>query len=119
MPLINLNYLDAQADGQTLREGIRLARKIAAQASLKGDILDEAWPGKDLQTDKELDRYISETVHSTNALVGTCKMGTRFDRSRVVDTSLRVIGTKQLRVVDASVFPKLPGGQSAAPTYMV
>jgi choline dehydrogenase-like flavoprotein len=116
-PIIHLNYLDAQADRVTLREGIRLARQIAAQSSLKDHVLDEQWPGKDLQTDEELDRYIDETVHSTNALVGTCKMGT--DGSSVVDTSLRVKGTKQLRVVDASVFPKVPGGQTCAPTYMV
>eukprot|EP00746_Dinoflagellata_sp_MGD_P009612 gnl/MRDRNA2_/MRDRNA2_119595_c0_seq1.p1 gnl/MRDRNA2_/MRDRNA2_119595_c0~~gnl/MRDRNA2_/MRDRNA2_119595_c0_seq1.p1 ORF type:complete len:630 (+),score=107.76 gnl/MRDRNA2_/MRDRNA2_119595_c0_seq1:91-1980(+) len=120
-PVINVNYLDTKEDRRTLREGLKLARQLVAQKSLQEHVLDEVWPGKHVQTDEELDRYIAETVHSTNAVVGTCKMGTPsvFDNSAVVDTSLRVIGTKNLRVVDASVFPKVPGGQTAAPTYMV
>jgi choline dehydrogenase-like flavoprotein len=118
-PVIDLNYLSAPVDRETLRAGIRLARQIVAQPSLQKYVLDEVWPGKDVQTDEELDRYINETTHTANALVGTCKMGMAEDKDAVVDTSLRVIGAQNLRVVDASVFPKLPGGQTAAPTYMV
>jgi choline dehydrogenase-like flavoprotein len=118
-PHIDLNYLGEPDDRQTLREGLRIARKIVAQRSLQEHVLDEVWPGKDFQTDAELDRYIDETVHTANALVGTCKMGTSKDKDAVVDTALRVIGARNLRVVDASVMPKMPGGQTAAPTYMV
>jgi choline dehydrogenase-like flavoprotein len=123
-PVISTNYLDSLEDRRTLREGLKLARELVAQKSLQEHVLDEVWPGKHVQTDEELDRYITETVHSTNAIVGTCKMGDAnvfgfHDKSTVVDTSLRVIGAQNLRVIDASVFPKVPGGQTAAPTYMV
>lgn len=56
-------------------------------------------------------------MHTANALVGTCKMGT--DEMAVVDPQLRVRGVTGLRVIDSSVMPKIPGGQGAPATYMI
>lgn len=71
------------------------------------------------QSDEEVDAYIKRTLHSANAVVGTCAMGTAASRGAVVDGQLKVHGVEGLRVVDASVFPKIPGGQTGAPTVMV
>ena len=103
-------------DMATLRAGLRISKSIAEQPAF-GDLLEaEAWPCLDLNDEAALDDYISNTVHSGNALAGTCKMGTAAGRdgSAVVDERLNVIGTRGLRVVDASVIPTMPGGQLAA-----
>ncbi len=71
------------------------------------------------QSDEEIDAYIKRTLHSANAIVGTCAMGTSPGRGAVVNAELKVHGVDGLRVVDASVFPKIPGGQTGAPTVMV
>jgi len=64
-------------------------------------------------SDAELDQYIKNTVHTANALVGTCKIGA------VVDGDLSVKGVKGVRVVDSSVMPNIPGGQTGTPTVMI
>lgn len=71
------------------------------------------------QSDADVDAYIKRTLHSANAVVGTCAMGSSPTRGAVVDSELKVHGVEGLRVVDASVFPKIPGGQTGAPTVMV
>lgn len=63
------------------------------------------------QDDSALDEYIRSTLHSGNAIVGTCKMGASAAEGAVVDSQLRVHGVAGLRVVDASVIPILPGAQ--------
>ena len=65
-----------------------------------------------------MEEYIRTTVHSSNAIVGTARMGAGPQDS-VVDAALRVHGVSGLRVVDASVMPSIPGGQTAAPTVMI
>ena len=115
-PLIDPGYGSSAEDMATLRAGLRISKSIAEQPAF-GDLLEaEAWPCLDLNDEAALDDYISNTVHSGNALAGTCKMGTATGRdgSAVVDERLNVIGTRGLRVVDASVIPTMPGGQLAA-----
>lgn len=77
------------------------------------------FPGKDVQSNAEIDHYIRDSVHTANALVGTCKMGDESDKSAVVTADLKVKGVTGLRVVDSSIFPKIPGGQTGTPTVMV
>ena len=72
-----------------------------------------------MQTDEQIDQYIRDSVHTANALVGTCKMGASSDSSAVVTPDLKVKGVTGLRVVDSSVFPTIPGGQTGTPTVMV
>eukprot|EP00898_Chlorokybus_atmophyticus_P007383 jgi/Chlat1/7646/Chrsp64S07121 len=118
-PVLRPNFLSNPDDSQTLRDGIRLARKLSETAALKGHSIGELYPGPQVQTDEQMDEYIAKTLHSANAIVGTCKMGSASDATAVVDTALRVQGVSGLRVIDSSVMPMLPGAQTGAPTIMI
>ncbi len=116
-PAITLNIFSDAADMRTARDGIRLAREIyrtQPQASLTGE---EILPGENVQSDEELDEYIRARAEVTQHPVGTCSMGT--GSMSVVDPQLRVHGIDGLRVVDASIMPTVPGGNTNAPTIMV
>jgi choline dehydrogenase len=116
-PRITLNNFAEPQDLQTARDGIRIARRIyrtAPQSSLTGE---EVLPGEHLQTDEELDAHIRATAQVTQHPVGTCRMG--HGAMSVVDPQLRVHGIAGLRVVDASIMPDVPGGNTNAPTIMV
>ena len=119
-PKIDPGFCTNAEDMATLREGLRLGRQLASQAAFDDVRTEEAWPCLgDLDDDDALDDYIRSTVHSANALAGTCKMGSDADDQAVVDTALRVKGAKGLRVVDASVIPTMPGGQLGATTFAI
>ncbi|WP_419317928.1 choline dehydrogenase [Caulobacter sp. ErkDOM-E] len=118
-PTILGNYLAADEDRRALREGVRMAREVAAQAALDPYRDAEYAPGADVRADADLDAWIrakSETIYHP---VGTCRMGAAGDAMAVVDDQLRVQGIAGLRVVDASVMPTLVGGNTNAPTIMV
>ncbi|CAM9780224.1 unnamed protein product [Laminaria digitata] len=115
-PHITTNYLQNGEDMATLTSGIAVARKLFGQAAFEDMVDKEVFPGKD---HKELEEYVKSTVHSANALVGTCKMGAETDNMAVVDSALKVKGVAGLRVIDSSVMPSIPGGQTAAPTIMI
>lgn len=116
-PVVDLAYLSNASDLATLREGIKLGRAILNRPEWGEYLGQEVYPGPDVQTDDEIDEYIRNSVHTANALTGTCKMGTGKDA--VVGPDLRVIGVNGLRVADSSVFPSIPGGQTGTPTVMV
>jgi choline dehydrogenase len=116
-PVIHHNYLAAERDRVTLRDGIATARRIYANEPLKHMVGDEIFPGAAMRGDAEIDRYIRETANTMYHPVGTCRMGVA-DAS-VVDGELRVRGVEGLRVVDASVMPTVPGGHTNAPTIMI
>jgi choline dehydrogenase len=116
-PAILLNNFADAADLRTARDGIRIARRIYASGR-QGEITgDEILPGIDRQTDAELDAHIREHAQVTQHPVGTCAMGT--GSMSVVDPQLRVRGIAGLRVVDASIMPTVPGGNTNGPTIMV
>ncbi len=116
-PLIDQNYLASERDRDTLRRGIRLAREIFSQPAFdrwRGHELD---PGVDVQSDAEIDRYIREQADADYHACGTCRMGT--GEMAVVDPQLRLRGIDGLRVVDASVMPRLVSGNTNMPVIMV
>jgi choline dehydrogenase len=116
-PAITINNFADPADLRTARDGIRIARAIyrtEPQARVTGE---ELLPGADKQTDDELDAHIRQWAGVTQHPVGTCAMGT--GSMSVVDPQLRVHGIEGLRVVDASIMPTVPGGNTNAPTIMV
>jgi 4-pyridoxate dehydrogenase len=72
-----------------------------------------------VKSDQELERYTRASAVTAHHPAGTCKMGPDTDNTAVVDSELRVRGTQALRVVDASVFPDLVGGNINATVLMV
>ncbi|HWZ43273.1 MAG TPA: GMC oxidoreductase [Candidatus Saccharimonadales bacterium] len=118
-PAIVANYLADARDMTVLVEGIRLARRIAQAAAFNPYRGSERKPGKEIQSDDALQAYIRQTAETLYHPVGTCKMGPTSDPMAVVDSELRVRGVEHLRVVDASIMPTVPGGNTHAPTIMV
>jgi len=118
-PTIFANYLSTPEDRRVLRECVRIGRDVAAQAALDPYRGDELAPGKNIQSDAEIDAWIRATAETIYHPIGTCKMGADGDTMAVVDGALRVRGLAGLRVVDASVMPTLVGSNTNAPTIMI
>ena len=120
-PLIDSGYLTDKEgrDMATLKNGIEIARKIASTGVMSSILEGELFPGADISSPAAVEEYIRNTIHSSNALVGTCRMGTSAENGDVVDNNLRIFGLEGIRVVDASVIPTIPGGQTGAPTVMI
>ena len=118
-PAIFANYLATEEDRRALREGVRMMRKVAAQSVLDPYRTQELFPGKDVETDEQIDAWIRKHAETIYHPVGTCKMGADGDEMAVVDGELKVRGIEGLRVVDASVMPTLVGGNTNAPTIMI
>ncbi len=116
-PLIQPNSLAADNDLRTLREAVKIARRIVAQPAFDAYRGDELNPGADAVSDADIDAFVRRTAITIYHPVGTAKMGN--DRLAVVDAQLRVRGVQGLRVVDASVMPTLVGGNTNAPTIMI
>ncbi|XDG09677.1 hypothetical protein ABKA04_009292 [Annulohypoxylon sp. FPYF3050] len=96
-------------DAATLVYGMRAARKVAEQAPFKDWIKREVAPGPKVQTDEDLSYYARKAAHTVYHPCGTTKMGdTTKDELAVVDEKLKVKGFKNLRIVDAGVFPTIP-----------
>jgi choline dehydrogenase len=123
-PDIDPGYLSDPADIAPLVRGIRLAREIAAARPMSRICKGELAPGGDVRTDDEFREFIRRDLGTLYHPVGTCAMGgdSRLAASRitsVVDTELRVRGVDGLRVVDASVMPAVPRGNTNAPTMAI
>lgn len=117
-PRIDPNYLSAPGDVRLAVRGLWLAREIALAPSLQEFGLGrEVMPGLDMESDLEIERHVRATAETCYHPVGTCRMGN--DSGAVVDADLRVHGVQGLRVVDASVMPELPNGNTAAPVLMI
>jgi len=123
-PAIDPAYLSDGADIEPLVRGIRLAREFAAAGPLAKICKGELAPGPDAATDPELTEFVRRDITTIYHPVGTCAMGgdSRLAASKltsVVDTELRVRGVDGLRVVDASVMPAVPRGNTNAPTIAI
>lgn len=116
-PLIDPNYFSDPEDARVLRQALRMARDIIAQAPFDPFRGSEFAPGADVTSDDALDSYIRQNANSIYHPVGTCKMGR--DSMAVVDERLRVHGVEGLRVVDASVMPAVTSGNTNFPTMMI
>jgi choline dehydrogenase len=116
-PVIKANYLSAQGDLDVLVEGVRIARRIFGTDAFAPILGEEFEASRDAKSDEAIKQFIRDTAETIYHPVGTCKMG--HDDMAVVDARLRVRGTTNLRVVDASVMPTLVGGNTNAPTIMI
>ncbi|MCY4480016.1 MAG: GMC oxidoreductase, partial [Rhodospirillales bacterium] len=111
------NTLSAETDRRVMRDAVRFARRIMAQAPFDPYRGDEIAPGSKAQSDDEIDAWIRANLTTVWHPVGTCRMGR--DERAVVDAELRLRGAEGLRVVDASVMPLITSSNTAAPTIMI
>lgn len=115
-PLIDPNYLSNEYDLQTAVESLRFVRKIVQMEPLAGVVVDEYEPGIDIATDAQLREYLKVAAGSTDHPLGTCAMLPRR-HGGVVDPKLKVYGTSNLRVVDASIIPIQPSAHIQTAVY--
>ncbi|KAH7324271.1 choline dehydrogenase [Stachybotrys elegans] len=120
VPDIVYNYFDtgngdSDADIKAMTEAIALVRDAFSSQPVP---FTEVLPGADVTSDEDLADYIKDASWGHHAS-STCPIGADDDPMAVLDSSFRVRGTAGLRVVDASVFPRIPGTFTAVSTYMV
>jgi choline dehydrogenase len=116
-PEIRLNYLSTAEDQAVAARSMRFTRRIMAAQALAKYSPQEWRPGPDAQSDEALVKAAGDLGTTIFHPVGTCRMGT--DVNSVVDDRLRVHGIEGLRVIDASVMPRITSGNTNAPTYMI
>jgi choline dehydrogenase len=116
-PAIYANYLSAEEDLQALVEGVKIVRRLAQTKAYAPFYESEEIPGPQIQSDRQIIEFIRTNVQTMFHASGTCKMGN--DAMAVVDEHLRVHGIEGLRVVDASIMPTIPNGNTNAPTIMI
>ena len=118
-PRIFFNYMSHAEDWTEMRAAVRLTREIFAQAPLAGFAGEELSPGAGVVSDDEIDAFVRARAESAYHPCGTCRMGRADDPTAVVDPQTRVIGVGALRVVDASVMPRITTGNLNAPVIML
>ena len=116
-PRIESNYLRAEEDRVLNRRAFRIVRDIHARPAFAPYRGEEMLPGEGCTTDADIDAYMHEVSFPHYHPVGTCRMGSGDDA--VVDPRLRVHGIDGLRVVDASIMPRMVSGNTNAPTIMI
>lgn len=117
VPEIVHNWLEAEEDQRLSVRAMRMARNLVAAPSLAPLVESEPWPGQNCNTDQELLDYARGYGNTGYHPVGTCRMG--IDDGAVLDPTLRVNGVDSLRVVDASVMPRLVSGNTNAAAIMI
>ncbi|MQF67679.1 choline dehydrogenase [SAR202 cluster bacterium AD-802-F09_MRT_200m] len=116
-PGITLNYLSTEEDRRVAVEGIRFTRRIMSAPALSKYRPKEVKPGPSLINTEELLQAAAELGTTIFHPVGTCKMGN--DPMAVVNDRLLVHGIRGLRVIDASIMPRITSGNTNAPTVMI
>ena len=116
-PAIDPNYLATRQDRAVAIAGLRFTRRIMAAPALARFRPKEWKPGAHLASDEELEQAAGDLGATIFHPVGTCRMG--HDADSVVDDRLRVNGVARLRVIDASVMPRITSGNTNAPTVMI
>ena len=120
-PLINFRYFDEGSDaGQDLDavvEGVKFVRRLGAGLKARALIAKEELPGDEVESDDEIRRFVRDNAWGHHASC-SCRIGPREDGG-VLTSDFKVHGTEGLRVVDASVFPRIPGFFIACAVYMI
>jgi choline dehydrogenase len=117
-PRIRAGYLTQPLDAKVLVAGLRMLREIYAQPAFRGLVTGEEYlPGNDVTTDAGLEAFARERGGTVFHPAGTCRMG--GDARSVVDERLRVRGVERLRVIDASVMPRVVSTNTNAAAIMI
>lgn len=116
-PVIDPNYLSTEKDVDDIVTCIRRSRRIGEADVLAEYRAEEVRPGPDVQSDEEIAAFVKDTAVTGYHPTCTCKMGD--DELAVVDDELRVYGVEGLRVIDASIMPKVTSGNTNAPTVAI
>ena len=118
-PVVDCNFFGEPDDLRLTIKAVRFARDLLATEPAASLISGELLPGRDTTTDDGLRTYSNRTVKTNYHPVGTARMGKDDDPMAVVDASLRVRGIDGLRVIDCSVMPFIPSGNTNAPAMAV
>ena len=116
-PEIRPNYLSTDNDRRTAVISVRQAREIMTAKALRRYAPEELLPGAEVESEADLVDPIGNIATTIFHPVGTCKMGQ--DPGAVVGADLRVHGRKGLRIVDASIMPRIVPGNTASPVVMI
>jgi choline dehydrogenase len=106
-------------DRAVLREGLRVARRLASQSELRGLLGAELSPGPAIQDDAALERWIDSSIEHYYHPVGTCAMGTDDDPLAVTDARGRVHGLENVFVADCSIMPVIPRANTNIPAAVI
>jgi choline dehydrogenase len=118
-PIIQPNYLADAKDQAVIVAGLRIQRQLFRRPELARFLQAEISPTPEVESDADLLQFAREEGATAYHLVGTCRMGPRSRPDSVVDDRLRVIGLEGLRVVDASIMPTMPSGNTGAAALML
>jgi choline dehydrogenase len=118
-PRIQPNYLAAEYDQRTTVEGVKLSRRFLSSPEFQRFVVRESVPGPALQRDDELLDFARQNGSTIYHFVGTSRMGPATDMNAVVGPDLKMHGLDGLRIVDASIMPDVPSGNTYAPTLMI
>ena len=119
VPLIQPNYLSAEADRRAMVGGVRLARALLETPALRPWFDGHESPGPEVGTDDEILDFARRNGSTVFHLMGSCRMGPAGDPMAVVDDRLRVHGVGGLRVIDSSIMPTMPSANTMAATYVI
>ncbi len=116
-PEIRPNYLSTTSDRETAVNAVRQARRMMTSRAMQPYLPEEFLPGIEYQSDEAVLDQVGNIATTIFHPVGTCKMGN--DYKAVVGADLRVHGIEGLRVVDASIMPRIVSGNTASPVVMI
>jgi choline dehydrogenase len=116
-PLVQPNYFSKATEAVALREAVKIARHVIAQAPFDRYRGEELVPGPGVQSDVDIDAFLRRSATGLFHPVGSARMG--VDDAAVVDAQLRVRGVQGLRIADASVMPRIVSGNTNAAVIMI
>jgi len=119
IPEVQPNYLAHETDREVTLRGVRLSRQFLQSDPLARFFVREEVPGADLQTDDELLAFAKQTGNTGYHLCGSCVMGPSSNDMAVVAADLKVHGLEGLRVIDASVMPRVTSSNTCAASMMI
>jgi choline dehydrogenase len=118
-PLVDCNFFGDPDDLRLTLKSVAFARQLLEAEPLRSKIREELLPGPDLTDEESLSRFAGQTVKTNYHPVGSARMGPEGDPMSVVDARLRVRGVEGLRVIDCSIIPNIPSGNTNAPAMAI